>query len=404
MHLLTINAGSSSVKFALFLAGAGQLEKLFVGQFERVGVAPVVSVSDAEGTVLAETTLPEKSGHGACIAWLTDWLDSRKVRIDAVAHRVVHGGTRYTAPVRVTAEVLADLERFISLAPLHQPHNLAGLRFIAQRYPDLPQVACFDTSFHTTQSDEAQMFALPRAYFDRGIRAYGFHGLSYDFVARQAAVAPFERVVVMHLGSGASACALQNGQSVASTMGFTALDGLMMGTRCGNLDPGVVLQMLREGDKVEDVEATLYKKSGLLGVSGLSSDIRDLVKASAEGHEGAHQALNLFTMSVATNVAKLVTRLGGVDALVFTAGIGEHSAVVRSMVCERLSWMGVRLNEQANSLNADNLTGSGSSVTVLKVHTDEEQMMARHGLGVLTVPADCPKHKRVACEQCPSAA
>jgi acetate kinase len=300
-------------------------------------------------------------------------------RLVGVGHRVVHGGAAYARPVRVDAQVLAALRELEPLAPLHQPNNLAPIAAILERNPALPQVACFDTAFHRTNPELAQMFALPYEYFEQGVRRYGFHGLSYEYVASTLpaidARAAAGRTVVLHLGNGSSLCALQGGISVASTMGFTALDGLMMGTRSGSIDPGVLLYLMDErGLSTRDLERLLYSDSGLLGVSGVSSDMRTLLASEAPR---ARLAIDLYCYRIRRELGSLAAALGGLDALVFTAGVGENAAAIRAAVCRDAGWLGVELDEQANAASATKISAPGSRVTVWRLPTNEELMIAR---------------------------
>jgi acetate kinase len=302
-----------------------------------------------------------------------------------VGHRVVHGGVEFAAPVRVTPAVLAKLEALCPLAPLHQPHNLAGIHAVAAVQPDLPQVACFDTAFHRGHPELADWYALPRAFYDDGIRRYGFHGLSYEYIASvlpEVAPAIAEgRVVVAHLGSGASMCAIQAGRSQDSTMGFTALDGLLMGTRCGALDPGVVRHLLRAyGMDADAIERMLYQECGLKGVSGISNDMRTLL-ASADPR--AAYTVDLFVWRICRELGALAAVLGGLDGVVFTAGIGERSAEIRARVCARAAWLGIALDDQANQVGGPRISTAASAVAVYAIPTDEEQMIARHTLALL---------------------
>jgi acetate kinase len=326
--------------------------------------------------------------HDACLRALGDWLGAHlgDLRLRGVGHRVVHGGTEFSAPVRIDDAVLAKLERLCPLAPLHQPHNLAGIRAIAARRPDLPQVACFDTAFHRTHPELADWFALPRRFHDDGIRRYGFHGLSYEYIARTLpAVAPEladARVVVAHLGNGASMCAMRAGRSLDSTMSFTALDGLPMGTRCGALDPGVVLHLNRAyGMDADAIEAMLYHECGLKGVSGISNDMRDL---EASDDPAAAQAIDLFVWHVARELGALAAVLGGLEGIVFTAGIGEHAPAIRARVCALAAWLGVTLDPAANQAGGPRISAAGSRVAVFAIPTDEEQMIARHTFAALS--------------------
>ena len=385
--LLVLNAGSSSLKFSVFLVEDAP-RRLLRGQIDGLLTAPRFVARDAARTV-AEKEWPAgtRLGHAGAIEFLFDWGRSHVPgghRFVAAGHRVVHGGTQFTHPVVVDAAVLAGLEALVPLAPLHQPHNLAAIKAVAQMAPAIAQVACFDTAFHQTQPPVAQAFALPRRYFDEGVRRYGFHGLSYEYVAsalrtldRRAAAG---RTVVAHLGNGASLCALQNGLSVATTMGFTALDGLMMGTRCGTIDPGVLLYLLDRGLSRPDLERLLYADSGLLGVSGLSSDMRALLASS---DPRAAEAVGLFVYRIGRELGSLAAALGGLDALVFTGGIGENAPIVRERICAGARWLGVRLDDEANTGNGPRISRAESAVSVWVVPTDEELMIAQHTRRVL---------------------
>jgi acetate kinase len=387
--ILVLNAGSSSLKFSLFLAEDKTLQLVLGGQLQGLYTAPKFQARDADGTVIGEHRWEEgpRLGHDGAIAFLTDFLRQYRseYQLVAVGHRVVHGGIEYSAPVRVDAEIVAKLDRLVPLAPLHQPHNLAPIKILLQRTPPLPQVACFDTAFHHTHPPVAQAFALPPAITERGVRRYGFHGLSYEYIASVLpdynAQAAAGRTVVLHLGNGASMCALHAGKSIASTMGFTAMDGLPMGTRCGNLDPGVILYLLDElGMDARAIEKLLYEQSGLLGVSGISSDMRTL-EASQDPH--AQFAIELFVYRIGRELGSLAAALGGLDALVFTAGIGEHSALIRERVCHAAAWLGVKLDATANAQDGPRLSSDGSRVSVWVIPTNEELMIARHTQRVL---------------------
>jgi len=301
----------------------------------------------------------------------------------AVGHRVVHGGPGYTSPVAVDDAVLAALEGLVPLAPLHQPQNLAPIRAIRERFPGIQNVACFDTAFHRTHGEVADRYALPEPLYREGVRRYGLHGLSYEFIARTLPrVAPEiagGAVVVAHLGSGASMCAMRGGRSIDSTMGFSALDGLPMGTRCGQLDPGVLLYLLRKGNGVEALERLLYHDSGLLGLSGFSNDVRDLL---ASGDPGARLALDYFVYRAGREIASLAGALGGIDALVFTAGIGENSPEMRARICARLEWLGIRLDTDANRHGGPRISNPQSPVSAWVIPTDEERMIAEHTLQI----------------------
>ncbi|MGQ9369299.1 acetate/propionate family kinase [Azospirillum sp. ST 5-10] len=387
---LVINAGSSSLKFCVFRdQGEDGPAPAVSGQISGIGTAPRFEAKDAARRVLADEALsgPSAADRTGLLTFLLDWLAAnlRDATLVAAGHRVVHGGTRFAAPVRITAEVMEALERLVPLAPLHQPHNLAAIRALAGAFPDLPQVACFDTAFHQDRPWQAQAFALPRALTDEGIRRYGFHGLSYEYIARRLpqidpALAA-GRVVVCHLGSGSSLCALRAGRSVDTTMGFTALDGVPMGTRPGAIDPGVLIYLMREkGMDADALETLLYKQSGLLGVSGVSNDMRDLLD-SDDPH--AAEAVELFCFRVAKEVAALAASLGGLDGLVFTAGVGENSAPIRARLGERLGWLGVDLDQAANRARASRISTAASRIPVYVIPTDEERMIAMHTLAVL---------------------
>jgi acetate kinase len=390
--VLTINAGSSSLKFSLYRVGDdGEPAPALEGEIEGIGTDPHMKARDAAGKVLADRRWQDEGmDHAAFFRVLGDWLREQlgDARLAGVGHRVVHGGIEFAAPVRIDDAVLARLEKLCPLAPLHQPHNLAGIRALAAVQPDLPQVACFDTAFHRAHPELADWFALPRRFHDDGIRRYGFHGLSYEYIAGTLpTVAPElaqARVVVAHLGSGASMCAMQAGRSIDSTMSFTALDGLPMGTRCGTLDPGVVLHLLRAYSMDADaIEAMLYHDCGLQGVSGISNDMRDLL-ASDDPH--AAQAIDLFVWHIARELGALVAVLGGLDALVFTAGIGERSPEIREKVCARAGWLGIALDPAANRAGGLRISSAASKIAVFAIPTDEEQMIARHTLAVLGGP------------------
>lgn len=385
--ILVINAGSSSSKFSVYVVDGG-LHFVTKGQVEGIGVGiqPHFKAVDEHGTVLADELWPSfevGKRHSSLLTLLVDWIEHHlgDATLHAVGHRVVHGGANFTAPVRVDPSTLESLKQLVPLAPLHQPHNLGPIETMFHLHPDLPQVACFDTAFHATKRAEASLLGLPRKYLDSGIRRYGFHGLSYEFIAdRLNSIAPKiakGRVVVAHLGSGASMCALKDGKSVDSSMGFTAVDGLMMGTRTGSMDPGVVLHMVQaEGMDGKALEKLLYKDSGLLGVSGgISSDMRVLLESD---HPYAREAVDLFVYRICKEIGALASTIGGMDALVFTAGIGEHSAEIRRRVIEQSAWMGLTLDPAANDANALCLTTADSAVSAWSIPTDEELMIARH--------------------------
>lgn len=382
--ILVLNAGSSSLKFAVYPDEAGIAVPILRGKISGIGNTPIFVARHASGEILPPeacmSVLPTAS-HGDLIQALLVWLNTHHdgFTITAAGHRVVHGGRDHIGPARITDALLADLEALVPLAPLHQPHNLAAIRCVAASAPGLPQVACFDTSFHRTQDRLAQLFALPRDLTDEGILRYGFHGLSYDYImgvlpAYLGARAD-GRVIVAHLGNGASMCAMKNRKSVATSMGFTALDGLMMGRRCGKLDPGVVLYLMdQKGMTAEEVSHLLYRGSGLLGVSGISNNMATL---QASTSPQAREAIELYCYRAASELAALVTTIGGLDAIIFTAGIGENSSLVRSLICDRLEWMGVALDEGANAHNAPRINSKGSAVDVLVIPTDEEAVIAQ---------------------------
>lgn len=381
--ILILNAGSSSLKFSIFEThedrslGAG-----IHGQVEGIGVDPKLHVRDAEGRKLADRPV-SSHGHEGAIAAIGEWFRAhigRDAGFDGVGHRVVHGGMTFSEPVLVDEAVIRELETLVPLAPLHQPHNLAAIRAIRAAAPDVPQVACFDTAFHAGQADVARNFALPRALTAKGIRRYGFHGISYEYIL--STVPQFApgcadgKLVVAHLGNGASMCAIDKGASVASTMGFTAVDGLPMGTRTGVLDPGVVLYLLQyEGMDGKAIERLLYQQSGLLGVSGLSSDMRTLLASDASS---AREAVDLFVYRIGRELGSLAAALHGIDALIFTGGIGENAAVIRARVCNDARWLGIELDEAANAGDGPCISKPGSKASAWVIPTDENLMIARH--------------------------
>jgi acetate kinase len=387
--ILVLNAGSSSIKFSLFLEQGETLDLFLGGQIEGIYTWPRFKARDATGTPVAEKqwTSGESLGHDGAITYLAGFLHEHlgEHQLVAVGHRVVHGGMAYHEPVRLSAAIVGDLERLIPLAPLHQPHNLTPIRALLENRPELLQVACFDTAFHHAQPTVAQSFALPAEITDRGVRRYGFHGLSYEYIAsvlpEYDANAARGRSVVMHLGNGASMCALHDGNSVASTMGFTALDGLPMGTRCGNLDPGVVLYLMDELKMdARAIEKLLYQQSGLLGVSGISSDMRTLLESD---DPKAKFAVELFIYRIARELGSLAAAMGGLDALVFTAGIGEHAYPIRERICKAAAWLGLELDQAANKADGPRISTSDSKVAVWVIPTNEELMIARHTLSIL---------------------
>ncbi len=388
--ILVLNAGSSSLKFEVFLLDGAGLARAEEGVLEELHDHPRFVVRTAAGEQVADRRWEQGIGHAGALDVLFAWLEDHQAgrRLVAVGHRVVHGGTAFSAPVRVTAEVIAQLDALAPLAPLHQPGNLLPVKALAAQRPGLPQVACFDTAFHRTMPWRAQAFALPRALTEAGVHRYGFHGLSYEYVASVLPAldprAAAGRTVVLHLGNGASMCALAGGRSVATTMGFTALDGLPMGTRCGSLDPGVVLHLLEaRGLDAPAVTQLLYHESGLLGVSGVSSDMRLLL---ASDDPGAGAAVELFCYRIGRELGSLAAALGGLDAIVFTAGIGEHAPTVRAAVCRDAAWLGVVLDAAANAAGGPRISAPASAVTVWVVPTDEELMIARHTRDLVEAP------------------
>jgi acetate kinase len=383
-YALVLNAGSSSLKFCVFQRPDGQNWRLEArGQIEGIGTSPRLTVKDSEGRKLADDTLDETvRDGGAAIESLAVWLRSKYggSRVLGVGHRVVHGGAKFSTPTVVTKEVLADLHKLVPLAPLHQPYNLAAIEAVFERLPDVPQVACFDTSFHRTHSPVADLIPLPRDVREAGVQKYGFHGLSYEFIASVLPEAAPEiakrRVIVAHLGSGASLCAMNDGRSVDTTMGFTAVDGLCMGTRPGSIDPGVVLFLFQNLElSPKDVETVLYKKSGLVAISGISNDMRDLLGKS---EPEARLAVDYFVFRVAKEIGALAAVLGGIDGLVFTAGIGENSPEIRRRICEASAWLGVELDSEANAAKGPRISTRQSKVSAWVIPTNEELMIARH--------------------------
>jgi acetate kinase len=385
MHepILVLNAGSSSIKFSVFEMADGRvLSAALHGQVEGIGAAPHLEIEDAGGNKLIGRAVAAKDHDGAIQAiheWFAGHVGS-EAGFAAVGHRVVHGGVAYAEPVLVDAGVISDLETLIPLAPLHQPHNIAAIRAVAASAPQVPQVACFDTAFHRQQPAVAQEFALPRALTAKGIRGYGFHGLSYEYIVSvMPSVAPDRangRLVVAHLGNGASMCAIEAGRSVATTMTFTAVDGLPMGTRTGSLDPAVILYLLQhEGMDTAAIERLIYSQSGLLGVSGISSDMRELL---ASKERSAREAIDLFVYRIGRELGSLAAALQGLDAVVFTAGIGEHAAEIRARVCKDAQWLGIVLDDDANVRRQSRISCADSPVAVFVVPTDENLMIARH--------------------------
>ncbi|MEN9658237.1 MAG: hypothetical protein RL571_1702 [Pseudomonadota bacterium] len=383
--ILVLNAGSSSLKFSVFeYDAASDLHLMAKGQVEGIGNAPHFLAKDHHDQILADEhwQYAESIDHAHCLLAIATLLRTHYlgIKLLGVGHRVVHGGMHYAAPILLTPGIINALDALSPLAPLHQPHNLAAIRAVAKAMPEMPQIACFDTAFHRSQSEINQLFGLPYSCFERGIRRYGFHGLSYEYVSsvlqQQEPEVAAGKVVIAHLGNGASMCAIQNGQSVASSMGFTALDGLMMGTRAGRLDAGVVLYLQQQEQlDVHQVEELLYKRSGLLGLSGISSDMRVLL-ASPEPH--AQLAIDYFVHRISSELGSLAASMGGLDALVFTAGIGENSAIIRQKVCEQAQWLGIELDPQANEASEQCISNINSPTSVWMIPSNEELMIARH--------------------------
>jgi len=397
--ILVANAGSSSVKFQVFAADGAEPRRLVKGQVDGVGTRPHLRAEDGARQKLVDRTYePEEirdvpAALHAAGAWLRE---TQRLEPIAIGHRVVHGGPKYDRPVFVNAQVIQDLERYIPLAPLHQPNNLAPIRSLMTLFPGLPQVACFDTAFHRGHAAVADHYAIPAALYAEGVRRYGFHGLSYEYIAdRLPQVAPqfaSGRVIVAHLGNGASMCALAGGRSVESTMGFTALDGLPMGTRPGQLDPGVVLYLIDQKKMTAaQAQALLYNECGLKGLSGTSNDVRELL-ASAEPR--AQFALDYFVYRIGLHAGALAAALGGLDAFVFTAGIGENSAVIRARVVDKLGWLGAVLDAEANTAARTAIARGDSRVALYVIPTDEELMIARHTLALLAARLGAPQTPR----------
>ena len=385
--ILVLNAGSSSIKCALYATEDGG-DCLGKAQIDRIGSAPVF-----RSTISPEERVPAETGetHAASLTWLLRRIrrEFGDITVVAAGHRVVHGGRDFTGPVLVTDDVLARLRALSPLAPGHQPHNLAGIDALRTALPGIPQIACFDTAFHRTQPRTAQLFALPRTLLDDGVLRYGFHGLSYEYIAsvlpQYLGPRADGRVIVAHLGHGASMCAMRTRKSVATSMGFTALDGLVMGKRCGELDPGVVLHLIRDrGMSVEEVEDLLTRKSGLLGVSGVSDDMRDLL-ASNKPH--SREAVDLFVYRAIRRIGSLSAVLSGLDAIIFTGGIGEHSPVIRERILDGCSWLGMRLDRNRNSKGGPRISAEDSAVTAFIIPTDEERIIERHTASAIAVEA-----------------
>jgi acetate kinase len=394
--ILVINAGSSSIKFSVFETGPDRsLVAGAHGQIEGIGGSARFEVADAQGRKLAERTVAGND-HRAAIGAIHDWFADHaggEAAFSGVGHRVVHGGSDFSEPVLIDAGVIAALEALVPLAPLHQPHHIAAIRAVAAAAPNVPQVACFDTAFHCSQPLTARQFALPRALTAQGIRRYGFHGLSYEYiVSTLPQIAPGcaqGKLVVAHLGNGASLCAIENGRSIATTMGFTPLDGLVMGTRTGLLDPGVILYLMQhDGMSAKEIEKLVWEQSGLLGVSGLSSDMRELL---ASDRLEAKEAVDLFVYRIARELGSMVAALGGLGGLVFTGGIGEHAAEIRARVCRDAQWLGISLDAPANAAGTARISTPGSATSVWVIPTNENLMVARHTRHLLDAIPKAPR-------------
>lgn len=383
--ILVINTGSSSVKFAVYgMADDGATSPLCRGQVEDIGSSPRFSVSGKDTPTIIDLDLDagSVSGHSESVEWILSWIDSNILgaQITAVGHRVVHGGAAFTTPVIVDKEILKELRELEKHAPLHQPYNVAGITAIMKSHPDITQVACFDTAFHRTQPKVSEMFGIPDEYFKSGIRRYGFHGLSYEYiVSKMHDIDPAisdGRLIVAHLGNGASMCAIDGGKSIATTMGFTALDGLPMGTRSGGIDPGVIFYLIRDkGFTIEQVEDLLYRKSGLLGISGITNDMETLTSSK---EPLARLAVEYFTYRCIREIGSLTAALGGLDALVFTGGIGENSSIVRERVCSGLKWLGIGIKKEENAANKELISAPDLSPPVYVIPTNEELIIALH--------------------------
>ncbi|NQU58855.1 MAG: acetate/propionate family kinase [Rhodospirillales bacterium] len=380
-NILVVNAGSSSLKFALFSITDGDPLTLLKGQISNIGYDPHIDIEDGQGNAVAFTGSDAAiTNHGEAFEALIDWLEERGETLAGAGHRVVHGGADFTVPIKIDDTALAALEKLIPLAPHHQPYNLAAIRALAARLPDLPQVACFDTAFHGSLPAEARELGLPGSYADRGIRRYGFHGLSYESVVSTLPAITGEtlpaRLVIAHLGNGVSMCALENGKSIATTMGFSTLDGTPMGTRSGSIDPGVLLHLMREdGAGLSELEDLLYNRSGLLGISELSQDMRTLL---ASDNPQAAAAISFFCYRISRELGSLAAALGGLDGLVFTGGIGENSAPVRARVLHLAAWLGLAIDEKANNSANDRITLVDSAASAWVVATNEEMTIAHH--------------------------
>jgi acetate kinase len=385
--VLAINSGSSSIKFGLFHIEPKGPVLVWKALLEDSSSAPSFIARSPSGDILTERRWGSNASHQQLFQELLDWIEGHlgSERLIAVGHRIVHGGREFDRPVRLTADVIAAIDRLTPLAPVHQSRSLEPVLALAALKPKLPQVGCFDTAFHHALSPPVSRFAIPRILEAEGLRRYGFHGLSYEYIAQRLGEIsphlPGQRTIVAHLGNGASLCAIREGRSLDTTMGFSVLDGLTMGTRCGAIDPGVLLYLQQvRGMSITELQRLLYHDSGMLGVSGVSGDVRSLLK-SADPH--AAEALDLFAFHVARQSAALANTMGGLDCLVFTAGIGEHASEVRSMICARLQWLGLEADPAANKARAEIISKSTSRVEVRIIPTDEELVIARHTMGLV---------------------
>ena len=400
--IIVLNAGSSSLKFSIYAVIDQQLELKARGQIEGLGTAPRFKAKNRDGRSLADRDLgeaPKKLGHPEAFSYLAEWVRTEfggQMNAVAIGHRIAHGGPEFVGPTRIDGDVLSRLERLVPLVPLHQPHNLAAIKAVAKLRPDMIQVACFDTAFHHGREKVTERLGLPDEMFRRGLRRWGFHGLSYESIAQQFREITPEtasgRVIVAHLGSGASLCAMKNGRSVETTMGFSALDGVPMGTRCGSLDPGAILFLLREGWNVERIEELLYKKSGLLGISTVSNDVRVLLESN---NPLAAEAIEYFVYRVVREIGSLAAALGGLDALIFTAGIGENSPVIRERVCQGAAWLGIEIDPDANRQNKRRISMPDRTPSVWVIPTDEEGVIAAHTNEIVCTMGKATGSKRV---------
>lgn len=378
-NIITINAGSSSIKFAIYTLG--DLKLLYSILIEDLQNVPNMRIKNGDGDIVLQSSLKEH-GHHFAISQLIKWIESKadKINIVAIGHRVVHGGTKFLKPIVIDNSVISELKKIIPLAPLHQPHNIEAIEVFTAIYPNIKQIACFDTAFHDTQEDIIKSYPLPEKYFNEGIIRYGFHGLSYEYICSTLDVNLKDnangKIIIAHLGNGASMCAVSNKISKVTTMGFTALDGLMMGTRAGNIDPGIILYLAEECKmQLNQIKSLLYKESGLKGVSGLGNDMRDLLESD---DERAKFAIDMFCIIAARSLSGLIPVIGGVDAVIFTAGVGENSSLIREKICNYLGWLGIKINNKSNALNDLCISCDDSDIKVYVIPTNEELIIARH--------------------------